>query len=103
MLAPSMSYGNMFTSEPSDTLFIRVAKLAQSGYSDVMNKGVKSSEFWINLLAVGAPAAQSAFTGRTDSTSVIVSGLLAAIYTIARAYLKGRQDPPRQLDLPTIK
>lgn len=93
------------TDTPRQSSFVQVAKLGQKGYSEIMNKGVKTSEFWLNLLAVGAPAAQAAFTGRTDSTSVLVTGILAAIYTIARAYLKGLSDdtPAPTVVTPTSK
>jgi hypothetical protein len=55
-----------------------------------MKPGLKTTEFWLTLLAAIAATALAHFDQVEGSTAVIATAVLTAIYTILRASLKNK-------------
>ena len=53
-----------------------------------MRPGIKTTEFWTTLIAMALPAAMPGVVS-AETASLIAAGL-AAIYTVTRAYVKGK-------------
>lgn len=51
--------------------------------------GIKTSEFWLSAAAIAVPAIQYGAHATANPNIVWLSGIVAAIYTLARAYIKG--------------
>lgn len=60
---------------------------------DVVVSGVKTSEFWMGVLAIVNPLIQEFMTGKIDLVSVLIAGLVAVAYLAARIFLKAKALP----------
>lgn len=52
--------------------------------------GVRTSEFWLSVLALVLPAADSMASQQHGTAGIVAGAVVAAAYSASRAFVKGR-------------
>ena len=58
----------------------------------MVKSGIKTTEFWVTALVAIAPNIMAFLQQLSPDTAAWVSGIAVAVYTVARAFVKGSEN-----------